>query len=84
MKDFLHGLRPTLNIAHRGGAALAPENTLWAFEQAVTRWGADMIELDVQATADGVLVVFHDDPLERCTDGAGRVDADPFLGRLAS
>lgn len=75
MKAFLRGLRPTLNIAHRGGAALAPENTLWAFEQAVTRWGADVIEFDVQATADGVLVVFHDETLERCTDGAGRVDA---------
>ena len=78
MRDFLHGLRPTLNIAHRGGAALAPENTLWAFEQAVTRWGADVIELDVQATADGVLVVFHDETLERCTNGAGRVDAQTW------
>jgi len=78
LKAFLRGLQPTLNIAHRGGAALAPENTLEAFEQAVTHWGADMLELDVQATVDGVLVVFHDETLERCTSGVGRVDAQPW------
>ena len=50
----------TLVIAHRGASAYASENTLRAFELAV-RQGADMCELDVQRTADGVLVVFHDD-----------------------
>ena len=47
------------NIAHRGGAGLMPENTLAAFEDAMTR-GADGAELDVQLSADGVAVVHHD------------------------
>lgn len=48
-----------LVIAHRGASAYAPENTLAAFELAY-RQGADMLELDVQRTSDGHLVVFHD------------------------
>ena len=48
-----------LNIAHRGGAALRPENTMAAFENAVAL-GADGAELDVQLSADGVVVVHHD------------------------
>lgn len=59
-----------LIFAHRGASAAAPENTLPAFEKAL-EMGADGIELDVQATADGVLVVFHDYRLERVTNGAG-------------
>lgn len=70
---FFDGLAPTLHIAHRGGAALAPENTLAAFAPAVARFRTDMIELDVHPTADGEIVVFHDDTLERCTNGAGPV-----------
>jgi glycerophosphoryl diester phosphodiesterase len=50
---------PTLNIAHRGGAALMPENTLAAFADAKAR-GCDGAELDVQLSADGVVVVHHD------------------------
>jgi glycerophosphoryl diester phosphodiesterase len=49
----------TWNIAHRGGAGLRPENTLAAFADAVAR-GCDGAELDVQLTADGQLIVFHD------------------------
>lgn len=75
---FLAGLTAPLLIAHRGGAALAPENTLPAFEQALTRYRADWLELDVHATRDGVLVVAHDDTVERCTDGAGRIDGLTF------
>lgn len=60
-------------IAHRGGAALAPENTMYAFRRAVEQWGADMIELDVRATADGECVVIHDETLDRTTDGSGPV-----------
>jgi glycerophosphoryl diester phosphodiesterase len=63
-----------LVIAHRGGAGLWPENTLYAFERA-SAMGVDVIETDVRATADGELVIFHDDGLERTTDGAGRVGA---------
>src|SRR5581483_9467797 len=49
----------TLNIAHRGGAALYPENTLAAFRDAVAR-GCDGAELDVQLSKDGEVAVFHD------------------------
>ena len=52
------------NIAHRGASGTAPENTIRAFEQAAQD-GADMIELDVWATADDVLIVFHDDTTDR-------------------
>src|SRR5215218_2180875 len=62
----------TLVIAHRGASAYAPENTLAAFELAA-RQQADMIELDVQRTADGALVIFHDDTTERWDGRARRV-----------
>ncbi|PKU23339.1 glycerophosphoryl diester phosphodiesterase [Telmatospirillum siberiense] len=57
-------------IGHRGAAAHAPENTLAGFACAV-RLGVGWIELDVQLTADGVPVVFHDDRLDRTSDGHG-------------
>jgi glycerophosphoryl diester phosphodiesterase len=60
-----------LRIAHRGASALAPENTLAAIERAIAQ-GAAWVEVDVQACADG-LVVIHDDTLERTTDGHGPV-----------
>lgn len=60
-----------LNIAHRGARAYAPENTLPAFELAA-KLGADMVELDVHLTADGHVVVHHDDDVLRCTDAAER------------
>ena len=44
-----------------------------AFLNAVENWGADMLELDVRTTRDGVVVVFHDETVERTTDGAGRI-----------
>ena len=63
--------RPLI-IAHRGASAVAPESTRAAIRAAV-RGGADAVELDVQMTRDGCLVVFHDDRLERTTNGAGTV-----------
>ena len=70
---FLRELRPTLHISHRGGAALAPENTLVAFRLATDRFDTDMIEMDVRATSDGELVVVHDATLDRTTDVVGGV-----------
>jgi glycerophosphoryl diester phosphodiesterase len=64
--------RRPLVIAHRGGAGLWPENTLHAFERALAA-GADVVEMDVRSTADGTLVVHHDETVERTTDGRGRV-----------
>jgi glycerophosphoryl diester phosphodiesterase len=63
------GSRSTASIAHRGARAFAPENTLEAIDKAAAI-GADMVEVDVQLTADGQLVVVHDDTLERCSNVA--------------
>ena len=57
----------TLNIAHRGARAYAPENTLAAFSKAKDL-GCDMFELDVRLSKDGVAIVHHDENLLRCTD----------------
>jgi glycerophosphoryl diester phosphodiesterase len=62
-----------LLIAHRGGSALAPENTLTSFTQALDWWRADVLEMDVHATRDGEVVVIHDATLDRTTSGTGRV-----------
>jgi glycerophosphoryl diester phosphodiesterase len=70
---FADASRP-LVFAHRGGSALAPENTLAAFEQGLSL-GADGLELDVRLTRDGHVVVHHDEYLERTTNGAGPVAA---------
>lgn len=61
-------LKP-LNIAHRGARSLAPENTLASARKALES-GADMWELDVAVTADGELVVLHDDTLERTSNAS--------------
>jgi glycerophosphoryl diester phosphodiesterase len=60
--------------AHRGGAALRPENTIAAFDNGLAA-GADGLELDVRLTRDGTVVVHHDDTLERTTSGRGRLGA---------
>jgi glycerophosphoryl diester phosphodiesterase len=63
-----------LIYAHRGASAHAPENTLAAFALAEQE-GADGIELDVHLTADGAIVVLHDDQVDATTNGRGSVDA---------
>ena len=70
-----------LLIAHRGGAALAPENTLLAFRRARDWWGADLLEIDVHPARDGEAVVIHDGTVDRTTDGSGRV-ADLTVAQL--
>lgn len=61
-------------IAHRGSSGRTPENTLLAFETAVGEDGAEGLELDLQRTRDGHVVVMHDSTVERTTEGRGRVD----------
>lgn len=58
--------------AHRGGAALRPENTIAAFDHGIA-CGAEGLEFDVHLSKDGVVVIHHDDTLERTTDGRGRI-----------
>jgi glycerophosphoryl diester phosphodiesterase len=65
---------PPRVFAHRGGCALGPENTLAAFDLGVAA-GADGLELDVQFSSDGVVVVCHDSTLDRTTDSTGPVAA---------
>jgi glycerophosphoryl diester phosphodiesterase len=67
-------------IAHRGASGKYPENSRLAFEKAIAA-GADMIELDCQLTADGHVVVFHDERLARTTGARGRVQ-DKTLEQL--
>jgi glycerophosphoryl diester phosphodiesterase len=82
MHAFLRGLKAPLHISHRGGAGLYAENTMYAFRQAVDVHRTDMLELDVHASKDGVVVVAHDETLDRCTDATGRV-ADFTAAELA-
>lgn len=62
----------TIAIAHRGFSGLYPENTMLAFEKALET-GCEGIEFDVHLTADGQLVIIHDETLDRTTDGTGFV-----------
>lgn len=61
-----------VNIAHRGASGHAPENTMEAFQKGV-EMKADYIEIDVQVTKDGELVVIHDTTVDRTTNGTGKV-----------
>lgn len=59
-------------VAHRGASSTRPENTLASFDEAL-RLGAEVVELDVRLTADGIPVVMHDSDVSRTTDGRGLV-----------
>ncbi len=71
-----------LVIAHRGYSLVAPENTLLAYQKAIEA-GADMLEVDINLTRDGQLVMIHDHRLERTTNGTGFVH-DHTLEELQS
>ena len=66
------GPRP-LVIAHQGGEELWPSNTMVAYERAVAL-GVDVLEMDLHVTADGTLVLIHDETVDRTTDGTGVVE----------
>ena len=74
---FFAGNQEVLVIAHQGGDGLWPSNTLYAMEQAVDM-GVDVLELDIHSSADGVLVLSHDDTVDRLTDGSGLVHEMTF------
>jgi glycerophosphoryl diester phosphodiesterase len=59
-------------IAHRGGRSLGPESTLYTFRRAV-ELGVDVLEIDLQRTKDGHLVILHDSTVDRTTDASGQV-----------
>ncbi|PCE64409.1 glycerophosphodiester phosphodiesterase family protein [Sediminicola luteus] len=70
--DFTHKPEKVLVAAHRAAHEYHPENSLAAIQEAI-RLGADIVELDIRATSDGVLVMMHDKSLDRTTTGSGLV-----------
>jgi glycerophosphoryl diester phosphodiesterase len=71
MKPYLTHEHP-IRLAHRGSAILWPQNTMVAFQGALDL-GCRYLEIDVHVSRDGQVVVFHDDHLDRLTDGTGNV-----------
>ncbi|MGD8584439.1 MAG: glycerophosphodiester phosphodiesterase [Chloroflexota bacterium] len=67
-------------IAHQGGDGLWPGDTMFAFEHA-DELGVDVLEMDVHSTADGALVLMHDDTVDRTTDGSGLI-SDMTLAQI--
>jgi glycerophosphoryl diester phosphodiesterase len=70
--------RRMLNIAHRGASGHAPEHTIASFDLAF-EWGVDYLEQDLQMTSDGVLVVLHDDTLDRTARGPAEDCTGPVI-----
>ncbi|HET8579434.1 MAG TPA: glycerophosphodiester phosphodiesterase family protein [Nitrospiraceae bacterium] len=64
--------RYVLRIGHRGAAGHAPENTLVSIQKAIDM-GCDLVEVDVQRTRDGQLVLLHDERVDRTTNGTGEI-----------
>src|SRR3990167_2926706 len=64
-------------IAHRGACAYAPENTIASFTKAA-QLGMKWLEFDVMQSVDGEVIVFHDETLDRTTNGKGDVDRYPY------
>lgn len=80
--SVLYRRHPYLLFGHRGSPKKEPENTIPSFRRAIAD-GCNAVELDVYRTKDGHLIVFHDDTLDRTTNGHGRV-ADHTLKELQS
>jgi len=77
MISLTNHLQHPLRIGHRGAAGHAPENTLAALERAI-ELRVDLVEFDVRRTADGKLVLMHDDNVDRTTNGQGNVASLPL------
>jgi glycerophosphoryl diester phosphodiesterase len=71
-EESIGEVRKVDNIAHRGAAGYAPENTIAAFDKAI-EMKADYIEMDIQRTKDGELVIIHDTSVDRTTEGSGYI-----------
>lgn len=74
---YFAGVERPLVMAHQGGERLYPSNTLLAMQESAAL-GVDVLEMDIRASSDGVLVVIHDDTVDRTTDGAGAVKEMTF------
>lgn len=68
----LDNMNTFVNYAHRGASAYAPENTMAAFKKAF-QIGANGIELDLQKTKDGKIVIFHDNKIDKKSNGTGKI-----------
>jgi glycerophosphoryl diester phosphodiesterase len=62
-------MKRAAHVSHRGGSLVAPENTMAAFQLAIARYATDQLEMDVRLTRDGMVVVLHDETVDRTTDG---------------
>ena len=71
--DFINNRKSSIRIAHRGGMALYPENTLEAFHFSVDNHNVEMLEMDLQITKDDKVIVLHDNSIDRTTNGTGNV-----------
>lgn len=71
---YARDLNYPLVIAHQGGGDLWPGNTMFAFQNAANL-GVDVLEMDLHITADGALVIIHDETVDRTTDGTGEVES---------
>lgn len=63
-----------LVIAHQGGDGLWPGDTMFAFQNAADM-GADVLEMDAHITKDGVLILMHDETVDRTTNGTGEIES---------
>lgn len=61
-----------VNYAHRGASQYAPQNTMSAFRKAI-EFNATGIELDLQKTKDGKIFIFHDEKIDRLSNGTGKI-----------
>ncbi len=70
---YAEDLNYPLVIAHQGGGGLWPGDTLYAYQQAA-ELGVDVLEMDLHISQDGVLVIMHDETVDRTTDGTGALE----------